>query len=59
MFHLSHHPALLQCVHVDGLRGVDTTTVYEILHSVQVEWDIVSLVSEEERGRHANEITLF
>ena len=51
MFYSAHRPTLLQRVHVDGLRGVDTTTVYEILDSVQVEWDIVSLVSEEDKGR--------
>lgn len=44
MSYFPNNSTLLEGVHVDGLRGVETSAVNEVLESVEIERDIPYLV---------------
>ena len=50
MTDLAHSSTLLQVVHVDGFGGIETTTVNEVLESVEVERDIAYLLAVVKKG---------
>ena len=45
MLHSAHNSTLLQGVHIDGPRTVQSTAVYEVLKSVQIQRNMTDLVS--------------
>ena len=61
MLHSAHNSTLLQGVHIDGPRTVQSTAVYKVLKSVQIQRNMTDLVSVVKKIKcvHVNERYMF